>query len=374
MEMPVAVRPRAGVLPANGFFRLLRRGNSAHGIFWALIAANLAAYFILHLLRPDLIPTKMAAGALFVFVGTTPVMLLCLFMQRLYHIVRYVKPERPGLALVRDMKEFLMHPQRMANGLPMLLIMVIFGFVFADIQGKILTINPSTWDSYFANMDRVLHFGYQPWQLLQPILGYAPITFLINVNYNIWFFVMWMFFIFFGFASQKSILRTRFFLSFMATWMIGGSLLAAIFSSAGPCYYSRLGLTPDPYADLMAYLRSVNEVVPVWAIRIQDALWQGHLNQTPLSEVSAMPSMHNASALLFAIVGYQVSRFWGRALALHAALIFIGSIHLAWHYAVDAYAAWALTLVIWFAMAPVARWWHSTAAQADFDRMLAADA
>jgi hypothetical protein len=122
----------------------------------------------------------------------------------------------------------------------------------------------------------------------------------------------------------------------------------------------------------MAYLRSVNDVVPVWAIRIQDALWQGHLNQTPLSEVSAMPSMHNASALLFALVGYQVSRFWGRALALHAVLIFIGSVHLAWHYAVDAYAAWALTLVIWFAMAPVARWWHSTAAQDDFDHMLEA--
>ena len=87
-----------------------------------------------------------------------------------------------------------------------------------------------------------------------------------------------------------------------------------------------------------------------------------------------MPSMHNASALLYALAGYQVSRFAGRLLSVHAILIFIGSIHLGWHYAVDSYLAWALTLVIWFAMAPVSRWWHSTRPQGDFDRALAAGA
>ena len=87
-----------------------------------------------------------------------------------------------------------------------------------------------------------------------------------------------------------------------------------------------------------------------------------------------MPSMHNGSALLFALAGYQVSRFAGHLLTAHAILIFIGSIHLGWHYAVDSYLAWAFTLVIWFAVLPIARWWHSTAAQGDFDRALAAGA
>jgi hypothetical protein len=61
-------------------------------------------------------------------------------------------------------------------------------------------------------------------------------------------------------------------------------------------------------------------------------------------------------------------------LSAHAILIFIGSVHLGWHYAVDSYLAWALTLVIWFAMAPVARLWQSKAAQGEFDRMLVAGA
>ena len=357
-------------LQENRFLYLLRQGNSAHRIFWAIVGVDFAAYMLLRLLRPDLAPTNVLLGPLTVFGLSLPIMLLCLFMLRFYHVARYVKPEKPGLALLKDMKEFLTHPQRMANGLPMLAIMVIFGFIFSDIQAKILTLNPSTWDSTFANLDKTLHFGYQPWQWLQPVLGYAPITFLLNVNYNIWFFVMWMFFIFFGFAYEPSVLRTRFFLSYIATWIIGGGVLATIFASAGPCYYSRLGLSPDPYTGLMSYLRSVNDVLPVWAIQIQDALWLGHVNQVELSEVSAMPSMHNASALLFAFVGYQINRFWGRVLALHAALIFIGSVHLAWHYAIDGYASWLLVVVIWFAMAPVARWWHTAEVQKDFDAAL----
>ena len=107
---------------------------------------------------------------------------------------------------------------------------------------------------------------------------------------------------------------------------------------------------------------------------MQDVLWQGHVGKSAIDGISAMPSMHNGSALLFALAGYKISRFAGHLLSAHAILIFIGSIHLGWHYAVDSYLAWALTLVIWFAMAPVSRWWHSTVAQGEFDRALAAGA
>ena len=86
---------------------------------------------------------------------------------------------------------------------------------------------------------------------------------------------------------------------------------------------------------------------------VQDELWQGYVdNSVIVRGISAMPSMHNGSALLFALAGYQVSRFAGHLLSAHAILIFIGSIHLGWHYAVDSYLAWALTLVIWFAVWP----------------------
>ena len=295
--------------------------------------------------------------------------------MRFYHIARYAKPERPIPAMVKDIKYFLVSKSRMANGLPMVMIMMVFMYVFANLKAAIPVLNPLSWDIYFSHLDEVLHFGTQPWIWLQPLLGYAPITFLININYNLWFLVTWMMWVHFAFADRPSELRTRFFLSFFAMWIFIGGVLAIWFSSGGPCFYGRLGFTPDPYADLMAYLRGVNDVVPIWALPVQDELWQGYVDSSVIVRgISAMPSMHNGSALLFVLAGYQVSRFAGRILTAHAILIFIGSIHLGWHYAVDSYLAWALTLVIWFAVAPVSRWWHGTAAQGDFDHMLAADA
>jgi hypothetical protein len=354
------------------FLHYLRKGNAAHGIFWVLVGLYYVGYLGVHYFRPDLVPIHLVAGSLTVFWLSMPLLLFSIAALRFYHVIRFQRPQRPSIAIIRDWGLFLVNPRRMANGLPMVFIMVVFAFIFADVQGKILSLNPAIWDGTFARIDKFLHFGHQPWELLQPILGYPKVTFLVNLNYNIWFFVMWMFFAYFGFAEQPSELRTRFFLSFIATWIIGGSLLATVFASGGPCYYTRLGLSPDPYADLMTYLRATNAVVPVWAIDIQDMLWRGHLAHAELSEVSAMPSMHNASTILFVLASFRLSRFWGWVLAAHAALIFIGSISLAWHYAVDSYVAWALVIPIWYAMAPVARWWHKTAEQKQFDEMLAA--
>ncbi|HUQ38477.1 MAG TPA: phosphatase PAP2 family protein [Aestuariivirga sp.] len=374
MEMPAAAAVlRTDTLPENGLFSLLRQSISAHAIFIIIVVAYNASFLVLLRLRPDIVPTSFLLATVGFIALSMVFIFLCVFIMRFYHIARYVKPERPLPALVKDIKQFLTNKNRLTNGIPMVLIMMCFMYVFANVKAAIPILNPLSWDTYFSELDAALHFGTLPWLWLQPLLGYAPITFLININYNLWFLVTWMMWVHFAFADRPSELRTRFFLSFFALWIIVGSLLAIAFSSAGPCFYGRLGFTPDPYADLMTYLRGVNETYVIWAIPLQDELWQGYVDpDLVLKGISAMPSMHNGSALLFALAGYQVSRFAGHLLSAHAILIFIGSIHLGWHYAVDSYLAWALTLVIWFAVAPVSRWWHSTAAQGNFDRALAA--
>ena len=50
----------------------------------------------------------------------------------------------------------------------------------------------------------------------------------------------------------------------------------------------------------------------------------------------------------------------------YVAVIFVGSIHLAYHYAVDSYVGWVLTLVIWRLSCPLARLWENTAAARRF--------
>ena len=62
-----------------------------------------------------------------------------------------------------------------------------------------------------------------------------------------------------------------------------------------------------------------------------------------------MPSLHVGIAVLFALVAGSLSRPLGLILAVYALAIQIGSVVLAWHYAVDGYAGAALAVVSWTA-------------------------
>jgi membrane-associated phospholipid phosphatase len=70
--------------------------------------------------------------------------------------------------------------------------------------------------------------------------------------------------------------------------------------------------------------------------------------------ISAMPSVHNALAALFALAAFQLNRAAGWIAASYAALIWIGSIHLGWHYALDGVVAFALTYGIWIVCGRIA--------------------
>ncbi|MNL23643.1 hypothetical protein D3C87_1450390 [compost metagenome] len=124
--------------------------------------------------------------------------------------------------------------------------------------------------------------------------------------------------------------------------------MAILFASVGPCYYGHLHAS-DPYAPLMAYLHDANQHVPVWALQVQEMLWQGYQSKGANGElgISAMPSMHVATAMLMAIVGWNVNRAAGIALSAFAVLILLGSIHLGWHYALDGYVGAAGAALVW---------------------------
>jgi PAP2 superfamily len=95
-------------------------------------------------------------------------------------------------------------------------------------------------------------------------------------------------------------------------------------------------------------------------------LWKGFDDSALTEGISAMPSMHVGTATLFALAAWPINRTFGKILAIHAMLIQIGSVALAWHYAIDGYVAAALTFALWWISAPVARWWHRQAPQVDF--------
>ena len=105
-----------------------------------------------------------------------------------------------------------------------------------------------------------------------------------------------------------------------------------------------------------------NEVVPVWALDVQQMLWDNYQNNKVGmgSGISAMPSMHVATATLMALFGWQYSRIAGIVLTLYALVIFIGSVHLGWHYALDGYVGALGAALVWWL---VGRWQVGTERQ-----------
>ncbi|HET9582211.1 MAG TPA: phosphatase PAP2 family protein [Gemmatimonadota bacterium] len=219
---------------------------------------------------------------------------------------------------------------------------------FVGIKGQIPALHPFAWDEAFMRLDRTLHFGTDPWVLLQPLVVAPMGTALLDRLYYIWFPVNLIILIAFAWRHADR-LRSRFFLAFFGLWILLGTAMAVAFSSAGPCYYGRVVTGPDPFAPLMAYLHRVDAVHPLTALDVQALLWDGYVGRERLVEgIAAMPSLHVAVPVLFTIVMWGIDRRLGVLFGVYTALILVGSVHLGWHYAIDGYVTLALVPAVWW--------------------------
>ena len=246
---------------------------------------------------------------------------------------------------------------RLTNALAPMLLAPLFFSTFGSFKRLIPYVNPYSWDETFMHWDKALHGGTTPWELLQPLIGTPLATTSINFFYNLWLFVMFFTFIWQMLSVKRQGLRTQFLLSFVACWIVVGTIAATFLASAGPCFYGRVTGLPDPYAALMAYLNAASDQVPVWSLSVQDMLWENYASRGTMlgGGISAMPSMHVASSVILALLGWRFGRWTGIAYTLFASVIMIGSIHLGWHYAIDGYVGAVLAVAIWCAVGGVLR-------------------
>jgi hypothetical protein len=279
-----------------------------------------------------------------------PFMVLCLLAARALIIMTTERPQRPLSQLWQEIRTSLATPERLAHAVPMLVAMLVFGGTFTVVKASIPFLMPFSWDQAFEQLDRWLHGGVAPWQLLQPLLGQPIITHAINWAYNFWFYFLSLIWVWQAFRQSDNGLRLQFFLSLTLGWILLGNVAATWLSSAGPCYYARIVGLPDPYAPLMSYLHRVEETHAIWALGAQEMLWGNYQMRDVMvgSGISAMPSMHVAIATLFALVCWRVRRWLGIVMAIYAVIIMLGSVHLGWHYAVDGYLGAAGMLAIWW--------------------------
>jgi len=287
--------------------------------------------------------------------------LILVFLYQLI-VIRSASPIR---AIVDFYRPLLLKPERYANALPVIGCMLLGFIAFADMKPLIPHINTFSWDESFMHLDRVLHFGQDPWLLLKPILGHPIVTQWINYAYNFWFIVMFSFWIGAAGSARTHIAykteacwERQFLVSFILCWIVGGMVLATIFSSMGPAFYDLVDSVNNPYAAQMEGLGTIHEIHPLWAVESQIMLREAYLNPAPgqLSGISAMPSIHNATSTLFMLAAYRINKKFGHIMLAFLICIILGSIHLAWHYAVDAYLGIIIAVILWKLSAALLLW------------------
>lgn len=233
------------------------------------------------------------------------------------------------------------------NAMHTFAVFVAFSGGFAVMKGAVAVLVPFSWDVTLAQIDRIVHFGRLPHEWLMPWLGSPLVLMAFNVAYNLWFFVLISSVILAASAGRNQRLRHRYLMSFMLVWTIGGFLMAAGYSSAGPCFYERIGLG-TLYAPLMEHLHNASAQYTLWALDTQDKLWAGFIGERPgTAGISAFPSMHVATATLFVLAARHMHRAVLWLAVAFWLVIMIGSVVLAWHYAVDGYAGALIALALW---------------------------
>lgn len=210
-------------------------------------------------------------------------------------------------------------------------------------------LHPFDWDVRLAALDKALHFGQQPWEWLRPMLENAAATNILDFTYYTWLPLVaivcaWQAW------SPRRVLRLRFFLTFVLVWIVLGDIVAVLFSSAGPPYWDHVVGGPNPYRGLFDHLSAVAGQMPLGTPIVQGALWERYTSaiQTPYTGISAMPSIHVAMPVLYALVGWRTWKPLGVAFAAYGLVILVASVHLGWHYAVDGYASVLGVLLLWY--------------------------
>lgn len=271
----------------------------------------------------------------------------------LYQLFK-VRPESP-FEFARQLASRWRLVDRIKLGAPAIILLLIFMPTFSAFKSAIPAFQPFIYDPLFAEWDSWLHGG-DAWRLIQPLVGYPFVSFLINWLYHSWILLLYAgVTLVAGWVEQPKV-RMQFLVSYALCWILLGTVAAILLSSVGPVFYDDF-YGNDQFEPLMAYLAHANEIYPLPALEVQDTLliWAENGSNGLGRGITAMPSMHLAIACLFAILGWKISTLWGVVSTVFLAIIMIGSVHLGYHYAIDGYVSILAVLLLWWCVGKLFR-------------------
>lgn len=204
-------------------------------------------------------------------------------------------------------------------------------------------------DYLFSAIDGMIFGVASPGLWLVEHFNNPNLSGFIDVIYHTWFFPMALGVILVAYSSS-SVLRLRYMLTFFLIWIVMATFMAYLLPAAGPFYAPLKGVGVDDFTQLLSLLSEhQNKAGEIHALTYQSYLFEAESNAKFVmgGGISAMPSMHNAFALLFALGMWMYSKILGVIFLIYALAILLGSIYLGWHYAIDGLVAWFVVSLLW---------------------------
>lgn len=259
-------------------------------------------------------------------------------------------PRRPLTSLAVALRQAL--DGRFFSGLILYLCLPVFWASYTSAKLMRPYFFAFDYDVLLADLDKALHFGADPWQPLWAVFGGTPFTKIIEVLYHpVWFALFFLAPAWVAMSARAASVKRQFFVIYVVMWTGLGTVAASFYSSGGPIFYAEFTGDGERFAPLLSevaknapyadFLRSY-----LWTLFIENRMELG-------SGISAFPSLHVALATLIALTLWKIGRLYGTLAWVYVAIVQIGSVHLAWHYAIDGYFSILATWLLWVL---VARW------------------
>lgn len=231
-----------------------------------------------------------------------------------------------------------------------LLVFTMLMPTFNAFKQRILPDAGFFYDAQLAAIDRSL-FGTNPGLWLHHVIGSPATTAFFDAIYHSWFVPTTL-----GVAvvalCAGARARAQYMTAYTAVWIILGAVAAFLLPAAGPAFYEALvdAQGADAFTAVQESLSATSTGGGFLTSLHNQNYLLANLDQPGLvvgGGISAIPSLHNAIAVLFALASFRVHRLCGVAASAFAVLIWIGSVYLNWHYAIDGLIGAVGAVLLW---------------------------